>query len=251
MAYSKDYPEQLKKCGCRECKECKYVEVCRPTFQACPEHEVKTTITTATSLGDTLKKQEEKSECICSDDRAGGSFTNGHFDNCPCHKSECCEKCKNFKVSIRFGVNRCLNSNCPCHLGDTLKKQEEKECEVCHARAKNSCCGINYCDEHFNGDPVFNTKLSVSRMNTPHESEDWSEFNPLLFQDFNKEDGRYYTNIEKLKNFIRQEKSKTLKEVLDYLQKNHLDYCQEQNGLNYCKNCGLDLEDIIKHFKIK
>jgi len=30
-------------------------------------------------------------------------------------KEKCCEKCKNFKVSIRFGVNRCLNSICPCH----------------------------------------------------------------------------------------------------------------------------------------
>jgi len=115
------------------------------------------------------------------------------------------------------------------------------------------------------------------------ESEDWEAgFNPLLFQDYNKEDGRYYTNIEKLKDFIRQEKSKSYqrgreegaleqsinkdqfyefikyeakkegyKEVLDYLQKNHLDYCKEQNGLNYCKNCGLSSEDIIKHFKIK
>ena len=51
-----------------------------------------------------------------------------------------------------------------------------------------------------------------------------------------------------IENSIRQQ---TLKEVLDYLQKNHLDYCKEQNGLPYCKNCGLSIEDIIKHFKIK
>lgn len=48
-----------------------------------------------------------------------------------------------------------------------------------------------------------------------------------------------------------ESRQQTLKEVLDYLQKNHLDYCKEQNGLNYCKNCGLSIEDIIKHFKIK
>jgi len=50
-----------------------------------------------------------------------------------------------------------------------------------------------------------------------------------------------------MKEEIRQQ---TLKEVLDYLQTHYLDYCKEQNGLNYCKNCGLSSEDIIKHFKI-
>jgi len=76
---------------------------------------------------------KNKSECICSDDRAGGSFTNGHFDNCPCHWTATyfCKKCTN----IGADDGSCVKTpcGCPCHLGDTLKKQEEKS-ECCEAK---------------------------------------------------------------------------------------------------------------------
>jgi len=35
--------------------------------------------------------------------------------------------------------------------------------------------------------------------------------------------------------------------IVDILQKNCLDYCQEQNGLPYCKNCGLSLDLITQN----
>jgi hypothetical protein len=38
------------------------------------------------------------------------------------------------------------------------------------------------------------------------QNNNWEkEFNPLEFQDFDEKDGRYYTNIEKLKSFIRHQ----------------------------------------------
>jgi hypothetical protein len=39
---------------------------------------------------------------------------------------------------------------------------------------------------------------------------------------------------------------KEAKEKMVEVLKPHITYCQEQNGLPYCKNCGLDLEEIKK-----
>jgi hypothetical protein len=36
----------------------------------------------------------------------------------------------------------------------------------------------------------------------------------------------------------------TLEDVYEKLDKNYLGYCREHNGLPYCKNCGLDLEEL-------
>jgi len=37
---------------------------------------------------------------------------------------------------------------------------------------------------------------------------------------------------------------KTPEEILDFIDKHYLAYCREQNGLPYCKNCGLDLDEL-------
>ena len=42
--------------------------------------------------------------------------------------------------------------------------------------------------------------------------------------------------------------AETLSSVREKLQRECLDYCQAQNGLPYCKNCGLDL-DLLNNLK--
>lgn len=32
--------------------------------------------------------------------------------------------------------------------------------------------------------------------------------------------------------------------ILDFIDKNYLAYCREQNGMEYCKNCGLSKESL-------
>ena len=48
-----------------------------------------------------------------------------------------------------------------------------------------------------------------------------------------------YTSCDKLLDFIRQ----LVKEEIRGRIEPHLKYCQKQNGLPYCKNCGLSFED--------
>ena len=77
-------------------------------------------------------------------------------------------------------------------------------------------------------------------------TEKWEkEFDKLVM-----EKGEYkFVSKPILKSFI----AKTLQEERDRLDKviqARLDYCQKQNGLPYCKNCGLSEEDLAQN-KIK
>ena len=58
--------------------------------------------------------------------------------------------------------------------------------------------------------------------------------------------------IEEIKNFFNAELSKAREEEREKFQtiiKLRLKYCQEQNGLPYCKNCGLKETDAIKQIE--
>jgi hypothetical protein len=46
--------------------------------------------------------------------------------------------------------------------------------------------------------------------------------------------------IEQLETFISSETKKAIREYIEP----HLDYCQEQNGGSYCKNCRLSYERL-------
>jgi len=35
-----------------------------------------------------------------------------------------------------------------------------------------------------------------------------------------------------------------LNKAVDIIDKNYLEYCRKQNGMDYCKNCGLDKEGL-------
>ena len=43
-----------------------------------------------------------------------------------------------------------------------------------------------------------------------------------------------------------QEHKAELERIVNFIDKNYLEYCRQQNGMDYCKNCGLNKEDIIK-----
>lgn len=58
------------------------------------------------------------------------------------NKSECCRKCEpqwmhdghsHSDEWIMHQPTACENKSCPCHLGDSLRKQEEKQCDGCKA----------------------------------------------------------------------------------------------------------------------
>jgi hypothetical protein len=56
-------------------------------------------------------------------------------------------------------------------------------------------------------------------------------------------------NMNKILKLVEQEIEKARQEERERITKKikkRLDYCQQQNGLPYCKNCGLSKEDLIK-----
>ena len=50
--------------------------------------------------------------------------------------------------------------------------------------------------------------------------------------------------ISILSTFAEKVHKATLEDMYEKLDKNYLKYCREHNGLPYCKNCGLDLEEL-------
>lgn len=69
--------------------------------------------------------------------------------------------------------------------------------------------------------------------------------------DYEAEQGTGITIVhwDKIEAFIchalQQQKAEILGEIEEVIRV-RLNYCQEQNGLPYCKNCGLDIEDLEK-----
>lgn len=61
--------------------------------------------------------------------------------------------------------------------------------------------------------------------------------------------------LNDIKDFITKEiqkaKEDTIKEVIEKIDKNYLEYCRQYNGRNDCKNCGLNLEDLQTLLKQK
>lgn len=72
------------------------------------------------------------------------------------------------------------------------------------------------------------------------ESQNWrKEFNKRFYG------WKCWYDEKELKTFIRQLLKKQKEEFSKVIQK-RLDYCREQNGLPYCKNCGLGEGDLEK-----
>ena len=83
------------------------------------------------------------------------------------------------------------------------------------------------------------------------ENQEWENRLSVLWADIAKEDRKYLLFAE-TKRFIKQELSKAREEEREKFQtiiKLRLKYCQEQNGLPYCKNCGLKETDAIKQIE--
>jgi hypothetical protein len=71
------------------------------------------------------------------------------------------------------------------------------------------------------------------------------------FREFYWEKGKYKGRklgieqyISFLSTFAEKVHKATLEDMYEKLDKNYLKYCREHNGLPYCKNCGLDLEEL-------
>ena len=69
-----------------------------------------------------------------------------------------------------------------------------------------------------------------------------TRYNPLFAETAEK-----YTKI--MVDLIDQSYQAGQQAVFDYIDKHYLEYCREQNGLPYCKNCGLDLEELKKELE--
>jgi len=83
-------------------------------------------------------------------------------------------------------------------------------------------------------------------LNTNYSNEGWEkEFNALFGKD---KHNPFTIDVPTVKSFISKVRDSALqeqrKEILDFIQKNYLDYCMEQNGRSDCKNCGLCIEDF-------
>ena len=43
---------------------------------------------------------------------------------------------------------------------------------------------------------------------------------------------------------LKLQREKDREDIFKYLENNYIKYCKEQNGMPYCKNCGLDLVEM-------
>ena len=77
--------------------------------------------------------------------------------------------------------------------------------------------------------PVCGTPCIIQGIGDFHDKDKTNTLHyQSLWQDTNRE-------LQAAKNYINR---------LTNIIKSRLKYCQEQNGLPYCKNCGLDEEDL-------
>lgn len=49
---------------------------------------------------------------------------------------------------------------------------------------------------------------------------------------------------EPLDELAEQIRKETIEKIIDFIDKNYLEYCRQQNGRDDCKNCGLNKEDL-------
>ena len=50
--------------------------------------------------------------------------------------------------------------------------------------------------------------------------------------------------IEQFESKLKLQREKDREDIFKYLENNYIKYCKEQNGMPYCKNCGLDLVEM-------
>jgi hypothetical protein len=121
------------------------------------------------------------------------------------------------------------------------KVEDSKKC--CGKCLEYGIDGGNLCERYL----ICDNACTCSPLNQAPESKTAMELR--IEEYFYDSDHTLTENQQRhLKSFIKEvvskARSEAQREILDFIDKNYLEYCRQQNGREDCKNCGLNKEEL-------